>query len=74
MKYVVLKNPTKFTGKHLCRGLLINLKASPSSFIKKETAMHVFSVNFAKFLRIPFLQNSTRQLLLMGTNQISGIM
>ena len=33
-------------------------------FIKKETLVHVFHVNFAKFLRTPFLQNTSGQLLL----------
>ena len=34
------------------------------NFIKKETLHRCFPVNFAKFLRIPFLQNTSRRVLL----------
>ena len=34
------------------------------NFIKKETLALVFSVNFAKFLRTPFLQNTSWRILL----------
>ena len=56
-KKSVLKNFAKFTGKHLCRSLLI----------AKETLTQVFfcfSVNLPKFLRTPFLQNISGRLLL----------
>ena len=43
----VLRNFAKFTGKHLCQGLLKN-------FIKKENLAQMFHANFAKFLRTPF--------------------
>ena len=49
----------KFTGKHLCQSLLFN-----QVVIKKETLAQAFSVNFAKFLRIPFSQNTAGRLLL----------
>ena len=55
MKKDVLRNFAKFTGKHLCQSL----------FFKKETLAQVFSVNFAKFLRTPFLQNTSGRLLLI---------
>ena len=48
VKRGVLRNVAKFTGKHLYQSLFFN----------KET------VNFAKFLRTPFLQNTSRRLLL----------
>ena len=41
----VLRNLAKFTGKHLCKGL----------FFKKAAGLRQFPVNFAKFLRTPFL-------------------
>ena len=34
------------------------------NFIKKETPTQVFPVNFVKFLRTPFLQDTSQQLLL----------
>ena len=43
---------------------LIKLQASAFNFIKKETLAQVFSCDFSKFLRTPFLQNTTERLLL----------
>ena len=61
----ILRNFAKFTGKHLCRSLfLIKLEASTCNLIKKETLAQVFFVNFAKFLRTLFLQNTSGRLLL----------
>ena len=37
---------------------LIKLQASVCNFIKSKTLAESFSVNFAKFLRTPFLQNT----------------
>ena len=43
MKKGVLRNFTKFTGKHLCQGLfLIKLKAEACNFIKKKSGTSVF--------------------------------
>ena len=39
------------------------MQAWACSFIKKKTLAQVFPVNFAKFLRIPFLQNTSGRLL-----------
>ena len=50
----VLRNFAKFTGKHLFQRLFFN----------KESLAQVFPVNFAKFLRTPFLQNTSGRLLL----------
>ena len=47
----VLRNFTKFTGKHLCQR-------------KKRLWHRCFRVNFAKFLRTPFLTEHLRWLLL----------
>ena len=45
MKKVVLRNFTKFTGKHLCRSLcnVIKKETLACNFIKKETLAQVFS-------------------------------
>ena len=53
LKKGFLRNFSKFTGKHLCERLL-----------KKSLWHWCFPVNFAKFLRTPFLQNTSRRLLL----------
>ena len=50
----VLRNFTKFTGKHLCQSLFFN---------KVAGLWHrCFPVNFVKFLRTPFLQNTSGRL------------
>ena len=58
MKKDVLRNFTKFTGKHLCQSL------RPATLLKKRLWQRYFPVNFAKFLRTPFLQNTSGWLLL----------
>ena len=56
-KKVVLRNFTKFTGKHLCQSLfLIKLQASGLN--------RCFPVNFVKFLITTFLTEHLRWLLL----------
>ena len=61
----VLKNFAKFTGKHLCQRLSFNEVAglSPATLLKKMLWQTCFSVNFAKFLGAPFLQNTSGRLL-----------
>ena len=49
-----LRNFAKFTGKHLCQRLFIN-----ETLFKKSLWHRCFPINFAKFLRAPFLQNSS---------------
>ena len=51
-KIGVLKNFANFTGKHLCWSLFWN-------FIKNRLQHRCFPVKFAKFLRTPFLQNTS---------------
>ena len=66
-KKSVLKNFTKFTGKHLCWSLfLIKLKVFRSAtLLKRDSNTRVFfSVKFAKVLRTPSLKNICEQLLL----------
>ena len=45
----VPRNFTKFTGKHLW----------PATLLKKRLCHRCFSVNFVKFLRTPFLQDTS---------------
>ena len=59
----VLRNFAKFAGKHLYQSLFL-LKLQTCNFIKKEALAQVFSKTFAKFLRSPFLQNTSGKLLL----------
>ena len=54
----VLRNFAKFTGKHLCQSLFF-IKVAGLHFVKKETLSQVFPVNFVKFLRAPFLLNTS---------------
>ena len=62
----VPRNFAKFTGKHLCQSLFFNKVAGlrPAILLKKRLWHRCFPVNFAKFLRTPFLQNTSGRLLL----------
>ena len=66
MKKGVLKNYTKFTGKHLCQSIIFNKVEGlrPATLLKKRLSHRCFPVNFAKFLRTPFLNNTPGRLLL----------
>ena len=66
MKKGVLRNFAKFTGKHLCQSPFFNKVASltPATLLKKRLWHRCFPVNFGKFLRTPFLQNTPGRLLL----------
>ena len=61
IKKDVLRNFTKFTGKHLCQSLLFNKVVGPrlATLLKKRLWHRCFSVKFVKFLRTPFLQNTS---------------
>ena len=53
----VLKNFTKFTGKHLCQSLfLIKLK----TFLKKEALTQVFSCKFCEIFKYTFFTEDLR--------------
>ena len=71
MKKGVIRNFAKFTGKHLCQSLLFNKVAGlrPTILLKKRLWHSCFPVNFAKFLRTPFLQNTFGRLLLITAIQ-----
>ena len=62
----VLKNFVKLTGKHLCCSLFFNKAAGlrTTTLLRKRLWHRCFPVNFAKFLRTPFLQNTSGHLLL----------
>ena len=62
----VLKNFTKFTGKHLCQSLFVNKVAGPrpATLLKKRLWHRCFSINCVKGLRTPFLQKTSGPLLL----------
>ena len=66
IKKGVLRNFTNFTGKHLCQSLFFNKVAGlrPATLLKKRLWHRCFPVNFVKFLRTPFLQNTSGRLLL----------
>ena len=60
----VLRNFTKFTGIHLYQSLFFNKVTGlkPASLLKKRLWHNIFPVNFVKFLRRPFLQNTSGRL------------
>ena len=62
----VLRNFANFTRKHLSQSLFLNKVAglSPAILSKKRLWRRCFPVNFAKFLRTPFLTEHPRWLLL----------
>ena len=66
VKKGVLRNFTKFTGKHLCQSLFFNKVPGlrPATLLKKRPWHRYFPVNSAKFLRTLFLRNTSGRLLL----------
>ena len=61
----VLKKFVKFTENTCARvSFLIKLLALPQTLLKRRLWHRFFPVDFAKFLRTPFLQNTTGRLLL----------
>ena len=62
----VIRNFTKFTGKHLFQGIFFNKVAGPrpATLFKKRLWYRCFPVNFVKFPRTPYLQNASGRLLL----------
>ena len=66
-KKSVLKSFAKFTGKkHLCWNIFLNKVADlrPATLLKKRLQRRCFFMNFPKFLRTTFLQNTPGQLFL----------
>ena len=72
----VLRNFAKFTGRHLCQSFFLRLEGlfskvaglRPATLLKKRLWHRCFRENFAKFLRTPFLQNTSGRLLLEPGN------
>ena len=66
LKKVFLKNFSKFLGKHLCWSLFFNKVSGqrPATLLKKRLQQRCFPVNFMKFLKTPFWQNTSWWLLL----------
>ena len=62
----VLRNFTKFTGKHLCQSIFFNKVAGPVTLFKKRLWQRCFPLNFVRFLRTPFLKEHLWWLLLRG--------
>ena len=59
-KKVVLRNFSKFTGKHLCQNLFFNKVAGlrPANFIKKYTLAHMFSCEFCEISKNSFFHRT----------------
>ena len=51
----LLRNFTKFIGKHLCQSVFFNKVAGACNFIKKETLAQVFSYEFFEISKNTFL-------------------
>ena len=49
---------------NICARVSFLIKLQACNFIKKQALVQVFPVNFAKFLRTPFLQNTSWRVLL----------
>ena len=66
VRKVVLRNFAKFTGKYMYHSLSFNKVSGPrpATLIKKRLWHRCFPVNFAKFFRTTFLQNTSGRLLL----------
>ena len=65
-------NFTKLTGKHLCQSLFFNTswRLRAPALLKKRLWHICFPLNFKKILGLPFLHNTSKELLLkMGSFQ-----
>ena len=64
----------KFTGKHQCQSLFFDEVAClrPAALLKKRLWYRCFLVNFAKFQRTPFLQNTSERLLLFDLTSLKS--
>ena len=53
MKKAILKNFSKFTGKHLCWSFFFNKVADlrPATLLKKETPTQLFSYSFCEIFK-----------------------
>ena len=69
-KIGVLKRFANFTGKHRRWSLFLNNLQASCNFVKKRLQHRSFPVNFAKFPKTPFLQNTSGWLLLVLTGAL----
>ena len=62
----VLRNFAKFTRKHICQAPFFKTccRHKTCNFIKKRLRHTCFPLNFAKFIRTPFSQNTSGRLFL----------
>ena len=62
----VLRNITKFTGKHLCQSHFLNTVTGlrPATLLKERLWHRCFPVIFYEIAKKPFLQNTSGRLLL----------
>ena len=62
-----LRNFAKFAEKHLCQSLCFNKISDlrPATLLKMRHWHRCFPVNFVKFLKTPFFQNTSGRLLLI---------
>ena len=74
VRKVVLRNFAKFTGKHLCQSLFLNEVAGfrPETLLKKRLWHRRFPVNFAKFLKTPFLKKTSGRVLILVLTYLRG--
>ena len=74
----VVRNFAKFTGKHLCQAFFLNkvagLRPQLATLLKESLCHTYFPVNFAKFLRTPFLTEYLWWLLLKMVNGCSFLL
>ena len=54
----VLRNSTKFRGKHLCQSLFFNKFAGPATLLQKETLAQVLSCGFCEISNNTFLHRT----------------
>ena len=66
VKKGVFRNFARFIGKHLSQSFFFNKVAAlrPATLLIKRLWDRCFTMNFAKFARTPFLQNTSGRLLL----------
>ena len=69
MKKGTLRDFAKFKGKRLCQSLFFNKVTGlrPATLLKKRPWHRCFPVNFARFLRTTFSQNTSERLFLKTT-------
>ena len=66
IKKGAIKNFAKFIAKNLCQSLsLKSCRLQPATLLKNKFWHSCFPMNFVKLLRAPFLQNTSRRLLLL---------